>query len=183
MERYVDDTFGIQDKQCKDKFLQHINSIAKIIELTVEDTRQGGAMPFLETIIIPIPEGMLSTGVYRKPTHTYIYNGTVITIYLHNLVSLAHSHTAKTACSRTTRKRNATPSGNTYPMQIPKLGLNKIQNRTQPKHEAPNSSNNTKPADKYKAHIVIPTQKAYVKASRICVIYLAYKHTSEVAEY
>ena len=71
-ERYVVDSFVIQDIEHKDKFL-HVNSIGKAMKFTVEDTMPDGAVYFQDTIITPIPEGALFKGVYRKLTHTDQY--------------------------------------------------------------------------------------------------------------
>ena len=53
----------------KDRFQQHINPVDKAIKFTVEDTRPGGTVPFLDIIIASIPEGTQSKGVSRKATH------------------------------------------------------------------------------------------------------------------
>ena len=68
-KRYVDDIFVIQDSQPKDNFLQHMNFVRKTIQFTVEDTRSGWAMPFLDIIITPTLEGTLTTHVYRNSMH------------------------------------------------------------------------------------------------------------------
>ena len=46
-KRYVDDTFTIIQKQQKDSFLEHLNTINPSIKFTSEETRPDGAMPFL----------------------------------------------------------------------------------------------------------------------------------------
>ena len=43
------------------------------IQFTCEDSRPDASMPFLDILIIPNQDGSLSTTVYRKPTHTYLY--------------------------------------------------------------------------------------------------------------
>ena len=73
LKRYVHDTFVIQDKQLNDKFPQHISSIDKAIQFTVDDTKQGRAMTFLDTIIPPAPNGTLSIEVYRRTAYTDQY--------------------------------------------------------------------------------------------------------------
>ena len=68
--RYVDDTFVIHKEVNKQGFLQHINSVDPAIKFTVEDNKEDGSIPFLDTIVKPKENGSLSITVYRKPTHT-----------------------------------------------------------------------------------------------------------------
>ena len=67
--RYVDDTFVIQKEYHKQNFLEHINSVNLAIKFTVDDNKDDGAIPFLDTIFKPKAHGRLSITVYRKPTH------------------------------------------------------------------------------------------------------------------
>ena len=71
--RYVDDTFVIHKEANKQGFLQHINSVDPAIRFTVEDNKEDGSIPFLDTIVKPEVDGSLSITVYRKPTHTDQY--------------------------------------------------------------------------------------------------------------
>ena len=57
----------------KQGFLQHINSVDPAIRFTVEDNKEDGSIPFLDTIVKPEVDGSLSITVYRKPTHTDQY--------------------------------------------------------------------------------------------------------------
>ena len=50
-----------------------MNSIDQSIQFIVEDPRIDGCMPFWDTLVIPQPDGSLSTTVYRNPTHTDLY--------------------------------------------------------------------------------------------------------------
>ena len=81
-KRFVDDTFTIIESSQKNKFLEHINSIDKYIQFTVEYQRSDGIIPFLDILITPGKDGSLSTSVFRKPTHTqtFICSGTVTTL-------------------------------------------------------------------------------------------------------
>ena len=72
-KRFVDDTFVIVETSYKEEFLHHINSLNSHIRFTVENTREDGSIPFLDTLITPNNDGSLQTKVYRKPTHTNQY--------------------------------------------------------------------------------------------------------------
>ena len=72
-KRFVDDTFVILETTYKDEFFQHINGIEKKIQLTAENTRADGSLPFLDTLVTVQEDGILSTSIYRKPTHTNQY--------------------------------------------------------------------------------------------------------------
>ena len=71
--RFVDDTFLIHKEVNKQDFLHHINSVDPAIKFTVEDNKEDGSIPFLDTIVKPEADGSLSITVYRKPTHTDQY--------------------------------------------------------------------------------------------------------------
>ena len=43
------DTFVIQKEENKQNILEHINSVDPAIKFTVEDIRQDGVIPFLDT--------------------------------------------------------------------------------------------------------------------------------------
>ena len=49
--RYMDDTFVIQKEIHKQDFLQHIDSVDPAIQFTVQNSKEDGAMPFLDTIV------------------------------------------------------------------------------------------------------------------------------------
>ena len=68
--RFVDDSFVIHKEVNKNDFLQHINSVDPAIKFTVEDNKEDGSIPFLDTIAKPEADGGLSITVYRNPTHT-----------------------------------------------------------------------------------------------------------------
>ena len=59
----MDDTFVIQKEENKQNILQHINSVDP-----VENSKEDGAIPYLDTIVKPETDGKLSITVYRKPT-------------------------------------------------------------------------------------------------------------------
>ena len=71
-KRYIDDTFVIHQSH-KEEFFRRINTVDPSIQFTVEESKDYGSIPFLDTIITPETDGTLTTGVYRKPTHTDLY--------------------------------------------------------------------------------------------------------------
>ena len=99
--RYVDDTFVIHKEANKQSFLQHINSVDPAIKFTVEDNKEDGSIPFLDTIVKPEADGSLSITVYRKPTHTDQYLQWDSHHHLSAKFSVIQtlSHRASTMCS------------------------------------------------------------------------------------
>ena len=62
------DTFVIQEETDKQDFLQHINSVDPAIQFTVENSKEDGAIPFLDTIVKPEVDAKLSQlGVMSTP--------------------------------------------------------------------------------------------------------------------
>ena len=72
-KRFVDDTFVVIKKCHQEEFFHHINSIEDSIQFTAENIQADGTLHFLDVLVIPQPDGSLSTAVYRKPTHTNQY--------------------------------------------------------------------------------------------------------------
>ena len=64
--RFVDDTFVVIQEAKKDSFIEHINSIDDKIQVTMEDCRSDGSMPFLDTLVTPTSDGSFSTTMYRN---------------------------------------------------------------------------------------------------------------------
>ena len=97
----MDDTFVIQKEENKQNFLQHINSVDPAAQFTVENNKEDGPIPFLDTIVKRETDGKLSTTVYRKPTHTDQY----LQWDSHHHLSAKYSvistltHRTKTVCS------------------------------------------------------------------------------------
>ena len=60
-------------KENKQNILQHINSVDPAIQFTVENNKEDGEIPFLDTIVKPETDGMMSITVYRKPPHSDQY--------------------------------------------------------------------------------------------------------------
>ena len=131
--RFVDDTFVIQKEIKKQDFLQHISSVDPAITFTVEDNKEDGAIPFLDTIVKPEVNGKLSITVYRKPTHTDQYLQWDSHHHLSAKFSVIHtlSHRAQTVCSNPellqkekTHLRKALSK-----CKYPKWALNKVESR------------------------------------------------------
>ena len=99
--RYVDDTFVIHKEANKQGFLQHINSVDPAIRFTLEDNKEDGSIPFLDTIVKPEADGSLSISVYGKPTHTDQYLQWDSHHHLSAKFSVIQtlSHRASTICS------------------------------------------------------------------------------------
>ena len=72
-QKALNDTFVIHKEANKQGFLRHINSVDPAIRFTVEDNKEDGSIPFLDTIVKPVVDGSLSIAVYRKPTQTDQY--------------------------------------------------------------------------------------------------------------
>ena len=66
--RFVDDTFVIHKEVSKQGFLQHINSVDPAIKFTVEDNKEDGSIPFLDTIVKPEADGTLCHCVQEAHT-------------------------------------------------------------------------------------------------------------------
>ena len=178
----MDDTFVIHKEVNKKDFLQHINSVDPAIKVTVEDNKEDGSIPFLDSIVKPEVDGSLSISVYRKPTHTDQY---LQWDSHHNLsakfsVINTLSHRAKTVCSNPEllKIENEHPRKSLTQCKYPKWALDKVEKRlNRPSSEANDGVNSqgttSTPAAtrevKSKGHIVIPyTQGLCESIKKIC---------------
>ena len=125
-KRFVDDTFVILETSYKEEFFHHINSLDSHIKFTVENTRDDGSIPFLDTLITPNNDGSLQTKVYRKPTHTNQYLKWDSHHALSNKYSVISSllHRVNDICSqpRIIRRRTETDPRSLGTMQISNVG-------------------------------------------------------------
>ena len=100
-QRFVDDTFVIHKELNKNDFLQHINSVDPAIKSTVEDNKEDGSVPFLDTIVNPqrlmVIYPLLCTGNPLIQTSTY--SGIAITTSLPSLVLSTPSPIGPTLCA------------------------------------------------------------------------------------
>ena len=170
--RFVDDTFVIHKEVNKQGFLQHINSVDPAIKFTVEDNKEDGSIPFLDTIVKPEADGTLSITVYRKPTHTDQY----LQWDSHNHLSAKFSviqtlsHRASTVCSKPEllqQEKDHLRKALTR-CKYPKCALDKVEGRlNRSTREATDGVSNkgttaAQPVTnevKNKGHIVIPYTK------------------------
>ena len=99
--RYVDDTCAILSSTSKDDFFHYINSIDPRIQFTSEDSKPDGSIPFLDSLVMPQPDGLIKTTVFRKPTHTDMYLHWDSYHHLSAKYSVINTlrHRAKTVCS------------------------------------------------------------------------------------
>ena len=100
-KRYVDDTCVILDSTTKEEFFHHIKSIDPQIQFTSEDSNPNGSVSFLDTLVMPQPDGSIKTTVLRKPTHTDMYLHWDSYHHLCAKYSVINTlrHRAKTVCS------------------------------------------------------------------------------------
>ncbi|XP_072033202.1 uncharacterized protein [Amphiura filiformis] len=98
--RYVDDTMVVIKKTDVHDFTKHINSVHDAIKFTVEE-ESDNCIPMLDTMITRNPNGCLSFGVYRKPTHTDQYLDFASHQPLEHKLGVIRTltHRAKTICS------------------------------------------------------------------------------------
>ena len=71
-KRYADHTFTALGKDYVDGFLQHLNSQQPTIRFTME-IEKDNTIPFLDKLVSRDSNVLLTTTVYRRPTHTDQY--------------------------------------------------------------------------------------------------------------
>ena len=167
--RFVNDTFVIHKEVNKQDFLQHINSVDPAIKFTVEDNKEDGSMPFLDTIVKSEEDGGLSITVYRKPTNTDQY---LQWDSHHNLpakfsVINTLSHRAKSVCSSPVLLKQGKEHLRKALTQCryPKWALDKVEERLKRSsrevtdgvnNQGTNGTSTATKEVKSKGHIVIP---------------------------
>ena len=160
----------------------------------MEDNKEGGSIPFLDTIVKPEADGNLSITVYRKPTHTDQYLQWDSHHHLSAKFSVINtlSHRAKTVCSKPEllqqemdHLRKALTK-----CKYPKWALDRVEKRlngsTSEVIDGVNSRGNTvvrAVTNEVKIKVILsyPTYKVSVKASKRSVVDMAFKPTSKVA--
>ena len=187
----MDDTFVIHKETNKQGFLQHINSVDPVIRFTVEDNKEDGSIPFLDTIVKPEADGTLSITVYRKPKHTDQYLQWDSHHHLSAKFSVIQtlSHRASTVCSKhelLQQEKDHLRKALTK-CKYPKWALDKVEKRLNRSSRQVNDggTNSAQPANhevKNKGILSYPTHKVFVKVSKRSVEGMVSKHTSKVAE-
>ena len=187
----MDDTFVIHKEANKQGFLQHINSVDPAIRFTVEDNKEDGSIPFLDTIVKPEADGSLSISVYRKPTHTDQYLQWDSHHHLSAKFSVIQtlSHRASTVCSNPEllQKEKEHLRKALTKCRYPKWALDKVEKRLNKSSSQVNIGATTMPSLPTKECLVrvtlsYPTHKVFVKVSKGSVVGMASKLTSKVAE-
>ena len=162
----------------KQGFLQHINSVDPAIRFTVEDNKEDGSIPFLDTIVKPEADGSLSISVYRKPTHTDQYLQWDSHHHLSAKFSVIQtlSHRASTMCSNPEllQKEKEHLRKALTKCNYPKWALDKVENRLNKSSGQVNDrgNHNAQSANQgvpSKGHIVIPYRQGLCKSiKKIC---------------
>ena len=174
---YVDDTFVIHKEANKQGFLQHKNSVDPAIRFTVQDNKEDGSIPFLDTIVMPEVDGSLSITVYRKPTHTDQYLQWDSHHHLSAKFSVIQtlSHRASTMCSNPEllQKEKEHLRKALTKCKYPKWALETVEKRLNRSSRQVNDggNNNAQAANhgvQNKGHIVIPyTQGLFESIKKI----------------
>ena len=175
--RYVDDTFVIHKEANEQSLLQHINSVDPAIRFTLEDNKEDGSIPFLDTIVKPEVDGSLSITVYRKPTHTDQYLQWDSHHHLSAKLSVIQtlSHRASTVCSNPEllQKEKDHLRKALTKCKYPKWALDKVEKRLNRSSRQVNDggNNNAQSANhevQNKVHIVPYTQGLCESIKMIC---------------
>ena len=194
-QRFMDDTFVIhKEVNNKQDFLQHISSVDPTIRLTVEDNKEDGSVPFLDTIVKPEAYGNLSITVYRKPIHTdqYLQWDSHHHLSAKFRVINTLSHWAKTVCSSPVLLQQEMDHLRKILTQCkyPKWALDKVEKRLNKSTSKViygvinQGTTGTQVATndvKTKGHIGIPYTQGLLKVSRRSVVDMAFIPTSKVA--
>ena len=154
--RYVDDTWVIQQQKHQQQFLQHINTVDSSIQFTVDETKEDGSIPFLDTIIRPEEDGSLTIGVYRKPTHTDLYlpwDSNHNTAAKYSVINTL-THRAHTICSspELTKQELHHLEEVLGACKYPRWAIKKIFN----KHQNKEKKKTPRRTHQNKCHIVVP---------------------------
>ena len=183
--RFMDDTFVIHKEVNKQGFLQHINSVDPAIKFTVEDNKEDGSIPFLDTIVKSIT-------VYRKPTHTDQYLQWDSHHHLSAKFSVIHtlSHRAKTVCSKPElfQQEKKHIRKVLTKCKYPKWALDKVEKRfnksTSEVIDGANNQGTTAVTNgvKTKGDIVIPYTQGLCESIKWYVVGMTFKPTSNMAE-
>ena len=160
----------------------------------MEDNKEDGSIPFLDTIVKPEVDGRLSITVYTKPTHTDQYLQWDSHPHLSAKFSVIHtlSHRAKTVCSKPEllqQEKDHLRKALTK-CKYAKQALEKVEKRLKMStSEVIDGANNqgTTGAQavtsgvKTKGHVFIPYTQGLCESIKKSVVDMAFKPTSRVA--
>ena len=167
----------------KERFTKHAQNLQGCEKWkTVEDNKEDGSIPFLDTIVKPEVDGRLSITLYRKPTHTdqYLQWDSHHNLSAKSSIINTLSHRAKTVCSNPELLKQEKEHLRKALTQCkyPTWALDKVEKRLyRSSSEAIDGANNQGttgiPAAtrevKSKGHIVIPyTQGLCESIKKIC---------------
>ena len=187
----MDDTFVINKEANKQGFLQHINSVDPAIRFTVEDNKEDGSIPFLDTIVKPEVDGSLSITVYRKPIHTDQYLQWDSHHHLSAKFSVIQTlcHRASTVCSNPEllQKKRSTSGRLSLSANIPSGLWTRWRKDSTGLPDrlmmgAPTMPSLLTMKCKTRGTLSYPTHKVFVKVSKRSVVGMASKFTSQVVE-
>ena len=186
---FVDDTFVVIKKCHQEEFFHHINQIEDSMQFTAEDTHADGTLPFLDVLVIPQPDGSLSTAVYRKPTHTNQY----LQWDSHHAISAKYSvistlfHRAKEVCStkqHLEEEKDHIKQALTA-CKYPKWAWNRVEKKTLVHRQSRNKNNrlrgNTN-SRKRRTYITVLYIKAWGKVLKRLARSMAFKYSSKEAK-
>ena len=83
------------------QFLQHINSLDLHIQFTMENPKEDGSIPVMDSLVSLGPNNTLTTSVYRKPTHTdqYLHWSSYHNVPAKHSVYNTLAHRARVVCT------------------------------------------------------------------------------------
>ena len=159
----------------------------------MEDNKEDGAIPFLDTTVKPEADGGLSITVYRKSTHTdqYLQWDSHHHLSAKNSVIITLIHRATAVCNKAElfqKEMDHLRKALTHCM-YPKWAIDRVERRLSKLTIAGSSSANTKdtagantPPVKSKPRITLSylTPRVYAKTSRRSVVSMTYRPTSRV---
>ena len=161
----------------------------------MEDNKEDGPIPFLDTIVKPEADGTLSITVYRKPTHTDQYLQWDSHHHLSAKFSVIHtlSHRVSTVCSKPDllQQEKDHIRKALIKCEYPKWALDKVEKRlNRSTSEVIDGASNqgttvAQPVTnevKIRVTLSYPTYKVFVKVSKRSVVDVAFKPTSMVAK-
>ena len=185
------DNFVIHKEANKQGFLHHINSVDPAIRFTVEDNKEDGSIPFLDTIVNPEADDSLSITVYRKPTHTDQYlqwdRHHHLSAKFSVIQTLSHRPLLCAASLSCSNKKGITsgrlsPNANTLNGLWTRWRKDSTGLPDRSMIGALTMSSLLTMKCKTRGTLSYPTHKVFVKVSKRSVVGMVSKHTSKVAE-